>query len=125
MEIGQLRAACELLRTYEGTEPEEILPPAVPDTPVTFEPNKEYVREILAAQYDLRTDGFDYAWLQDLPDDHRYFGMQEMVNAGGTPSEEVIDETRAVRGHDFRDETEGEHPIAGLRPMTETTSGGS
>ena len=55
MEIGQLHAACDLLRRYEGVEPEEILPPALPDTPVTFEPNKDYVREILASQIDLRS----------------------------------------------------------------------
>jgi hypothetical protein len=41
------------------------------------------------------------------------------VNAGGAPSEQVIDETRRERGRDYRDETEGEHPIEGLRPMTD------
>ena len=60
MELGQLQVAGDLLRRYEGVEPAEILPPALPDTPVTFEPNKEYVREVLSAQYDLRTDGLDY-----------------------------------------------------------------
>jgi hypothetical protein len=119
MEIGQLRAACELMRKYEGIEPEEILPPALPDTPVTFEPNKDYVREVLASQYDLRTDGMEYVRLDDLPSDHRYFQHQALVNAGGAPSEMVIDETRAERGRDFRDETEGPHPIEGLRPMVD------
>jgi hypothetical protein len=124
MEIGQLHAACDLLRKYEGVDPEEILPPALPDTPVTFEPNKGYVRDILANQYDLRTDGLDYVWLQDLPSDHRYFRVQDIVNADGAPSEMVIDETRAERGRDYRDETEGQHPIDGLRPMVQTKSGG-
>ena len=36
--IGQLQAACALLRKYEGVDPDEILPPALPDVPVTFEP---------------------------------------------------------------------------------------
>jgi len=121
MEIGQLRAACKLLRKYEGVEPEEILPPELPDVPVTFEPNKQYVREILASQYDLRTDGFEYVRLDDVPKDHRYYRVQEIVNAGGAPSEMVIDETRRERGRDFRDETEGEHPIDGLRAMAEST----
>jgi hypothetical protein len=120
MEIGQLREACELLRKYEGVDPEEILPPAFPDTPVTFEPNKDYVREILATQYDLRTDGIEYVPLDALPKDHRYFRVQEIVNSGGAPSEVVIDETRRERGRDYRDETEGPHPIEGLRPMVET-----
>jgi len=117
MEIGQLRAAGELLRKYEGIEPIEILPPALPDTPVTFEPNKEYVREILASQYDLRTDGLGYATLQDLPKDHRYFRFQETMNSGGVPSEEVVNEDRAQRTRDYRDETEGENPIPELRTV--------
>jgi len=117
MEIGQLQVACDFLRRYEGVEPEEILPPALPDTPVTFEPNKQYVRDILASQYDLRTDGLEYVSVHDLPDDHRYFAYQDAVNTGGTPSEMVIDETRAERDRDFRDETEGPHPIPALRPM--------
>jgi hypothetical protein len=117
MEIGQLQAACALLRRYEGVEPEEILPPALPDTPVTFEQNKDYVREILASQYDLRTDGLDYVSVADLPDDHRYWRFQKTVNAGGVPSEQVVEEDRARRGTEFRDETEGANPIDDLRPM--------
>jgi len=118
MEIGQLHSACNLLRRFEGVEPEEILPPALPDTPVTFEPNKEYVRQILATQYALRTDGFDYVPVDDLPSDHRYFRFQETVNAGGVPSEQVIEADRAERsGPEYRDETDGDNPIKELRPV--------
>jgi len=118
MEIGQLHAACDLLRRFEGVEPEEILPPTLPDTPVTFEPNKEYVREVLASQYTLRTDGFDYVDVDDLPSEHRYFRFQETVNGGGVPSEQVIDADRAERkGSEYRDETNGESPIQELRPV--------
>ena len=115
MEIGQLHAACDLLRRYEGVEPEEILPKELPDTPVTFEPNKEYVRDVLAAQVDLRTDGLNYVPLVELPAEHRYFAYQDTVNAGGAPSEQVIDQNRARSERDFRDETDGEHPIVDLR----------
>jgi len=110
MEIGQLHEACRLLRTFEGVEPEEILPPALPDTPVTFEPNKEYVRDILASQYGLRTDGLNYVDVDDLPSDHRYFQYQEVINAGGAPSELVIDQDRSENGTEYRDETEGDNP---------------
>jgi hypothetical protein len=115
MEIGQLRAACELLRRYEGVEPEEILPSSLPETPVTFEPNKEYVRDILAAQIDLRTDGLGYIAVDEMPSDHRYFRYQEHANRNGVPSEQVVDDNRAENVHDYRDETEGEHPINELR----------
>ncbi len=115
MEIGQLQVACDLLRRFDGVEPEEILPAELPDTPVTFEPNKDYVRGILAEQVDLRADGPDYVALQDLPSGHRYFGYQETVNAGGAPSEQVIEQNRARSGRDFRDETEGGHPVSDLQ----------
>ena len=115
MELGQLHAAGDLLRRYEGIEPSEILPAELPDTPVTFEPNKDYVRQILAAQVDLRADGFNYVDDADLPDDHRSRRYRAIVNAGGNPSELVIDENRKANGHDRRDETEGEHPVPALR----------
>jgi hypothetical protein len=111
MEIGQLRAACDLLRRFEGLDPEEILPSEFPDTPVTFEPNKRYVREVLASQVDLRADGLQYVDDADLPSDHRSRRYREVVNAGGNPSEMVIEETRQARGREFRDETEGENPV--------------
>jgi hypothetical protein len=117
MELGQLHAACELMRKFEGIEPEEILPRELPDTPVTFEPNKEYVREILATQIDLRPDGLDYVDVDELPSDHRFFWFQGIVNRDGDPGEQVVDmdrERRGDSGAEYRDE-DTEHPIADLR----------
>jgi len=116
MEIGQLQVACDFMRRLEGREPADLLPPSLPEVPVTFEPNKDYVRQILAEQVDLRADGTTYVDLADLPAGHRYFEYQETVNAGGAPSEQVIEENRARSGHEYRDETEGPHPVANLQP---------
>ncbi|WP_018638015.1 hypothetical protein [Parafrankia elaeagni] len=110
MEIGQLQAATELLKRYDGREPEEILPAALPE-PVRFEPNKEYVRDILADQVDLTSLGTGY-----VMDSHRRFQeRQAKVNAGGVPSEQVIDDHRQRFGTDYRLETEGPHPVERLR----------
>ena len=111
MEIGQLHAACELLRRYEGIEPEEILPEAFPDTPVTFEPNTEYVRETLATQIDLRADGLDYVRDEALTPEHCSARYREVVNAGGVPSEMVIEEIRSQSEQALREETEGPNPV--------------
>jgi hypothetical protein len=117
MEIGQLREACRFLREFEGVEAEEILPPQLPDTPLVFEENKDYVREILASQYGLRTDGLDYVDVDDLPSDHRYFAFQAVMNRDGVPSEQVVNDDRAEAGQEYRDETEGDNPIEELRPV--------
>src|SRR5690606_26135457 len=92
MELGQLQVAAGLLRKYEGVEAAEILPPSLPDVPVKFETNKEYVRSVLESQIDLRKDGMDYVDVDDLPSKHRYFAYQKTMNAGGAPSEDVIDQ---------------------------------
>ncbi|HEX6237301.1 MAG TPA: hypothetical protein VFZ68_08910 [Acidimicrobiales bacterium] len=118
MEIGQLRVACDMMRRYEGREPAELLPPSLPETPVTFEPNKEYVRQVLAEQVDLRADGLRYVDVNELPEDHRYFALQATINEGGAPSEQVIEQTRQRRQHDHRDETEGVNPVEQLREPT-------
>ncbi len=115
MELGQLQGACQLLRKYDGVEPAEILPRELPDTPLTFEPNKQYVRDVLVATGDLRPDGLGYTPADELPDDHRFFNYQNAVNAGQVPSEQVIDENRELNGREYRDETEGEHPFFPLR----------
>jgi hypothetical protein len=117
MEIGQLQLACEHMRRLEGRDPAELLPPSLPDVPVTFEPNKDYVRQVLTDQVGLRTDGLNYVDVDDLPADHRYFAYQGTVNEGGAPSEQVIDQARNQGAGEYRDETEGGHPIADLRPQ--------
>jgi hypothetical protein len=121
MELGQLQVACDLLRRYEGVDPAEILPRELPDTPVTFEPNKQYVRDVLARTVDLRPDGLGYTHVDDLPSDHRFFEHQAKVNAGGTPSEQIIEVNREKQGREYRDETDGEHPIIDLREREHAT----
>jgi hypothetical protein len=116
MEIGQLQVACDFMRRLEGRDPADLLPPALPEVPVTFEPNKAYVRDVLATQVDLQADGLDFVPVGELPPDHRYFTYQKAVNARGNPSEQVIDQNRARSGRDYRDETEGDHPVTDLRP---------
>jgi hypothetical protein len=71
------------------------------------------VRQILAEQVDLRKDGAEYVPLADMP--ARSQNYQDTVNAGGTPSEQVIEMNRKKSGHEFRDETEGPNPVLDLR----------
>ncbi|WP_251066725.1 hypothetical protein [Streptomyces sp. ISL-36] len=59
MELEHLRIACDLMRRHDCRDPEEILAPQLPNV-LTFEPNKDYVRELLATQIDLTTLGAGY-----------------------------------------------------------------
>jgi hypothetical protein len=111
MEITHLQDAVDMMRRYEGREPEEIgLPTSLP-VPVTFESNKDYVRKVLASQVDMTTERTEYG-----ADAHsRYKAYQGAVNDGMVPTEAVIDQHREQFGQEYRLETEGPHPVERLR----------
>lgn len=108
MEIEHLRIACDLLRELESMEPEELLPPMMPEA-LTFQSNKQYVRSVLESQLNLRPDGTEFVSLDSLPTDNRYFWYQDQVNSGGfVPSEHIIAANKDRRGEEYRFATEGE-----------------
>jgi hypothetical protein len=111
MELEHLRLACELMRKHDGRDPESVLASELPP-PVTFEPNKDYLRELLATQMDLTTLGAGY-----VRDAHeRFERMQEQLHGGEEPpSERVIGEHREMVGGEYRLESEGPHPVQDLR----------
>jgi len=111
MEITQLQVAVDLMRRYEGREPEEIGLPASLPTAVTFESNKEFVRQVLASQVDMTTDRTEYG----AGPHARYEQYQKTVNGDEVPTEMVIDLHREQFGQEYRLETEGPHPIERLR----------
>lgn len=110
MEIEHLRIACEMMRRYEGIEPEEILPRSLPE-PTLFQSNKDYVRQVLATQLELNSFGPIFVPSAQMPKDGRYAEYQRAVNGDGyVPSEVVISERSSAKGSDYRDMTEGAHP---------------
>ncbi|WP_298726317.1 hypothetical protein [uncultured Ferrovibrio sp.] len=113
MEIEHLRLACEMMKQIEKRDPAEMLPKSL-EQPLLFQENKDYVRQVLKDQIDLTSKEEKFVPISDLPDDHRYFAYQQVVNEGGVPSEQVIEQARADGG-EYRLETEGPHPTPGLR----------
>ncbi|TDE37588.1 hypothetical protein E1295_34385 [Nonomuraea mesophila] len=110
MELEHLRLAAELFKRHDGRDPEQVLAPELP-TPVTFEPNKAYLRELLSTQIDYTTLGTGY-----VQEAHERFEKMQQDLMGGekAPSERVIEDNRAVSGREYRLQTDGEHPITSL-----------
>src|SRR3546814_18072897 len=80
MEIEHLRLACEAMKNIEGRDPAEFLPANGMTEPMTFEPNKEYVRDVLARQVDLTTFDAQFIHIDQLQDEHRYLEYKAKVN---------------------------------------------
>jgi hypothetical protein len=110
MELEHLRLAAELFKKHDGRDPEQVCAPELP-APVTFEPNKAYLRELIATQIDYTTLGTGY--VQEAHE--RFEKMQDALMGGDkAPSELVIEENRAKSGQEYRLQTEGEHPVRSL-----------
>ncbi|HAR63558.1 MAG TPA: hypothetical protein DCS13_08855 [Candidatus Margulisbacteria bacterium] len=110
MEIEHLKIAADMMRRYEGREPESILPQSLP-AEIKFESNVDYVREVLANQVNLTAMGTEFVPFDQIPPDYRYFMYQNKVNSGGAPSEMVIRRTMDEIGRDYRQELAGSHPV--------------
>src|SRR5690606_26230967 len=115
MEIEHLRVACELMRKIEKRDPEAFLPTRAFSEPLKLESNKDYVRQVLASQVDLTSKDSDFVPVATLPEDDRYFAYQRKVNDDWSPTDEVIRANVDKNGREYRLETEGPHPVPGLR----------
>ena len=115
MEIEHLRIACEQMKAIEKVDPADFLPANGMPAPLTFEPNKDYVREVLERTVNWTSYDAQFVDVRTLGPDHRYFEFQRKVNAGGSPTEIVIDRHREEFGHEYRLEPGGPHPVESLR----------
>jgi hypothetical protein len=103
MELEHLRLAAELFKRLDGRDPDQVLAPALPP-PVTFEPNRAYLRDLIATQVDCTTLGTGY-----VREAHERFERMQAAVMGDqrAPSERVVGENRAISGHEYRLETAG------------------
>jgi hypothetical protein len=70
---------------------------------------------VLETQVDLTARDTEYVPARQLPAGSRYHRYQEAVNAGGNPSQQVIEENIKMNGREYRFESEGPHPVKEYR----------
>jgi hypothetical protein len=85
-ELGHLALATDLFQKYERRDVAEILPQTLPE-PIPFESQREFVRETLLAEVDLRALGTQFVdKSKEGPDSLAY---REQLNSDGSPSQTV------------------------------------
>lgn len=85
-ELGQLRHVGELLRRIEGREPAELLRQGLP-APLALGRQRDFVREVLAAEVDLCAHGPDF--VERRQESVASLAYRGRVNAQGSPSTHV------------------------------------
>ncbi len=93
-EIDHFNRCNELLLKHEKKDIRDIVKQETIEPLIVFEPNKEYVNEVLDSQVNLRPYNKEFINEDQLPSDWKSFDYQSIVNAGGVPSEIVEERWR-------------------------------
>ncbi|MGB7480668.1 MAG: hypothetical protein WA924_10085 [Burkholderiaceae bacterium] len=85
-ELGHLNFVGELLKQHERRDPAEVLQGTLPK-PVGFASQRDFVREVLAKEVDLRARGTQYVGSdEDSPESIAY---RDQLNSAGSPTDTV------------------------------------
>lgn len=85
-ELGHFHAVSDLFKQYEKRDPTEILPLALPE-PIDFKSHREFVRQVLSQEVDLRANGTQFV---DKPQEGAQSrAYRDFINRDGSPSESV------------------------------------
>lgn len=87
-ELGHLHLASDLFKKYEGRDPLEILPKELPE-PIHYSSQRDFVRETLKAEVNLRADGADFVGRDQEPE--RSLKYRQEMNSEGSPSDSVAE----------------------------------
>ena len=85
-ELGHLNFAIQVCKEVERRDPSEFLPERLPE-PIAYKSNREYVRQVLREEVDLRADGAQFVNKDQEPERSRKYRQQ--MNADGSPTETV------------------------------------
>jgi hypothetical protein len=85
-ELGHLQLVRNLFEKYEKRDAAEILPQTLPE-PIAYESQREFVRETLKAEVDLRANGTDFVGKQHESEES--LAYRAHINSQGSPSETV------------------------------------
>lgn len=102
-ELGQLHATMELFKSIERRDPAEILPAAIPE-PIAFKSHREFVRQTLAREVDLRASGPRFIDRSEEGPDAPSARYREQLNSEGSPSELVASGYRWRPGTELFDQ---------------------
>jgi rubrerythrin len=85
-ELGHFTLVSELFKKYERRDPAEIISATLPE-PIPFKSNREFVRETLAKEVDLRTAGARFVDKAQEPKESLEY--RQHLNSQGSPSQAV------------------------------------
>lgn len=88
-ELGHLHMVMEMMKKFEKRDPAELLPQTLPEA-IEYDSHRQFVRETLNAEVDLRAAGTQFINKDEEPNRApRSIEYREQMNSEGSPSEIV------------------------------------
>jgi hypothetical protein len=88
-ELGHLHMVMDLIKEIERRDPAELLPQILPE-PIAYESHRQFVREVLNNEVNLRAAGTRFINAEDEADQAPMsVAYREQMNSEGSPSEIV------------------------------------
>lgn len=103
-ELGHFHFVLGLFQQFEKRDPAEILPAALPE-PIEYKSHRQFVRQVLADEVDLRAQGTQFISKEEEAPDGPSAAYRERINASGSPSETIAAGYRWKPGTELADET--------------------
>ena len=85
-ELGHLQAVMELVK-QSGRDPAELLGDGTLPAPIVFKSHREYLREVIAAETQLRKNGTEF--VDEAEEGASSIAYRDQLNSEGSPSEIV------------------------------------
>jgi hypothetical protein len=85
-EIGHFNYAVEQFKKHEKRDPADIFPGDLPE-PIRFESHRDFVRQVMTKEVNLRAKGTQFVDKQD--ESQASIAYRKTLNADGSPSEKV------------------------------------
>jgi hypothetical protein len=85
-ELGHLQFAMDCCKQIERKDPAEFLPESLPE-PIAYKSNREYVRQVLRDEVQLRADGTQFVDKSQEP--KRSLDYRRQMNQDGSPTQTV------------------------------------
>lgn len=95
MEIGHFLLCNDMMKKFDKKDIRDLVNGVDKIEPlIVFEPNKEYVNNVVETQVQLQPINMEFRNWQDMPSDWSTFNYRDKVNAGMVPSEEVVNRAK-------------------------------
>ena len=87
-ELGHFHFVLDLFQQFERRDPAEILPAALPE-PIEYRSHRQFVRQVLSEEVDLRARGTQFISTDEEAQDSPSWIYRERVNSSGSPSDTI------------------------------------